>query len=190
MAAIRWVVGALATSLLASAAKAQKRASAVDTGNTAWVLTSTARVLFTTIPGLSLLYAGLMRTKNVLSVLMQCFVLTCLMTLLWLFYGYSLAFDTAGMQAGITTFHSFIGSLDKAFLAGVTVHSTRGTIPEVLFFAFQLSHRHPGADHRRLRGAAQVLRDAAVHGGLAHFRLPPRAAGEPPSTSDPCSSAR
>jgi Amt family ammonium transporter len=163
MAAIRSVVGALASFLLAGAAQAQDGASAIDTGDTAWILTSTALVLFMTIPGLSLFYAGLVRTKNVLSVLMQCFVLTCLITLLWLFYGYSLAFDSTGMQAGVTTLHSFIGSLDKAFLAGVTVESESGTIPEVLFFAFQLTFAiiTPaliiGAFAERLRFSAMLL---------------------------------
>ena len=91
----------------------------IDRGDTAWILTSTALVLFMTIPGLSLFYAGLVRTKNVLSVLMQCFVLTALITLLWLAYGYSLAFDTSGMQAGVVNLHSFVGTLEKAFLRGV-----------------------------------------------------------------------
>ena len=111
----------------------------IDRGDTAWILTSTAFVLFMTIPGLSLFYAGLVRTKNVLSVLMHCFVLTALITLLWLAYGYSLAFDTNGMQAGVVSFHSFIGTFEKAFLRGVGVDSISGTIPEPLFFAFQMT---------------------------------------------------
>ena len=111
----------------------------VDTGDTAWILTSTALVLFMTIPGLSLFYGGLVRTKNVLSVLMQCFVLTAFMTLLWLAYGYSLAFDTTGMQEGVTNLHSFVGGFGKAFLAGVGPDAVSGTIPEVLFFAFQMT---------------------------------------------------
>ena len=73
----------------------------IDRGDTAWLLTSTALVLFMTIPGLSLFYGGLVRTKNVLSLLMHCFVLTALVTVLWLVYGYSLAFDTRGMVAGV-----------------------------------------------------------------------------------------
>ena len=111
----------------------------MDRGDTAWLLTSTALVLFMTIPGLSLFYAGLVRTKNVLSVLMHCFVLTALITLLWLAYGYSLAFDTGGMQAGAVNLHSFIGTFDKAFLRGVGIDSLFGTIPEPLFFAFQMT---------------------------------------------------
>jgi len=125
--------------LLGSAAPALAQEGAVDSGDTAWILTSTALVLFMTIPGLSLFYAGLVRTRNVLSVLMQCFVLTALMTLLWLAYGYSLAFDTGGMAAGVTNLHSFIGTLDKAFLRGVGPDAVSGTIPEVLFFAFQMT---------------------------------------------------
>lgn len=69
---------------------------AIDSGDTAWVLTSTALVLFMTIPGLSLFYAGLVRSKNALSVLMQCFAITCLASILWLVYGYSLAFSDGG----------------------------------------------------------------------------------------------
>ena len=111
----------------------------IDRGDTAWLLTASALVLFMTIPGLSLFYGGLVRTKNVLSLLMQCFVLTALVTLLWLAYGYSLAFDTSGMAAGVVNLNSFIGSFGKAFLSGVGVDSVTGTIPEPLFFAFQLT---------------------------------------------------
>jgi Amt family ammonium transporter len=106
---------------------------AVDTGDTSWILTSTALVLFMTIPGLSLFYAGLVRSKNALSVLMQCFSITCMMSILWLVYGYSLAFsDGGGMQAGI-------GGLSNAFLAGVGRDSVSGTIPETVFVMFQLT---------------------------------------------------
>ncbi len=111
----------------------------LDTGDTAWILTSTALVLFMTIPGLALFYCGLVRTKNVLSVMMQCFALTALMTILWLAYGYSLAFGTGGMEAGTTNLHSFIGTFEKAFLRGVGPDTVSGTIPEVLFFAFQMT---------------------------------------------------
>jgi Amt family ammonium transporter len=129
-------IGALALVLLPRAARAQEEASA-NSGDTAWMLTSTALVLFMTIPGLSLFYGGLVRTKNVLSVLMHCFVLTCAISLLWLAYGYSVAFDTAGMQAGATGLHAFVGGLGKAFLAGVGPGTLWGTIPEPLFFAYQ-----------------------------------------------------
>ncbi len=112
---------------------------ALDKGDTAWILTSTALVLFMTIPGLALLYGGLVRTKNVLSVLMQCFTLTALVTVIWLVAGYSLAFDATGMSAGTTTVQSFIGTLNKAFLRGVGSDALWGSIPEVLFVMFQLT---------------------------------------------------
>ncbi len=149
--------------LAARTASAQDGASAIDTGDTAWILTSTALVLFMTIPGLSLFYGGLVRTKNVLSILMQCFVLTCLVTVLWLAYGYSLAFDATGMVAGETNLRSFVGGLDKAFLAGVGADTASGTIPEVLFFAFQLTFAIitpaliVGAFAERMRFSAMLL---------------------------------
>jgi Amt family ammonium transporter len=106
---------------------------AVDSGDTAWVLTSTALVLFMTIPGLSLFYAGLVRSKNALSVLMQCFAITCMVSILWLVYGYSLAFsDGGGAQWAI-------GGLGNAFLSGVSRDSVFGTIPESVFVMFQLT---------------------------------------------------
>ena len=112
-------------------------ADELDTGDTAWILASTALVLFMTLPGLALFYGGLVRTKNVLSVLMQCLALTALMTVLWLDLGYTLAFGTEGMVAGEVNLHSFLGSLDKMFLSGVGTESMSGTIPEILFFIFQ-----------------------------------------------------
>ncbi|MCC8986919.1 MAG: ammonium transporter [Candidatus Contendobacter sp.] len=119
---------------------------ALDTGDTAWMLTSTALVLFMTIPGLALFYAGMVRAKNVLSVMMQCFAITALVTVLWTLYGYSLAFDATGMEAGITNLNSFIGTLGKAFLSGVTVESlwqpvttAPNAIPETVFMVFQMT---------------------------------------------------
>ena len=109
----------------------------LDSGNTAWVLTSTALVLFMTIPGLALFYGGLVRTKNVLSVLMQCLALTALLTLVWLVVGYSLAFDTTGMAAGQGGRTAFIGGLGRVMLAGVGPDTLFGSIPEILFFGFQ-----------------------------------------------------
>ena len=108
---------------------------ALDSGDTAWLLTSTALVLFMTIPGLALFYGGLVRTKNVLSVLMQCFALTGLITIIWIVIGYSLAFDTTGMVGKTTNAHSFIGGLGKFFLSGVTADSLSGTIPETVLSA-------------------------------------------------------
>ena len=87
----------------------------LDSGDTAWMLTSTALVLFMTIPGLALFYGGLVRTKNVLSVLMQCFSLTGLMTILWIVCNYSLAFDTTGMKEGTVNLHSFVGRPKQGF---------------------------------------------------------------------------
>jgi Amt family ammonium transporter len=110
-----------------------------DSGDTAWILASTALVLFMTLPGLALFYGGLVRTKNVLSVLMQCFAIASLVTILWLVFGYSLAFDSTGMQAGVTNPSSFIGGLSLMFLRGVDSSSTSGSIPEVLFFVFQMT---------------------------------------------------
>jgi ammonium transporter, Amt family len=114
-------------------------AEELDSGDTAWMLTSTALVLFMTIPGLALFYGGLVRAKNVLSVLMQCFALTCLTTLLWIAYGYSLAFDTTGMVGGETNLHSFVGGFKLALLGGVGINSISGTIPETVFITFQLT---------------------------------------------------
>src|SRR3990170_1465439 len=95
----------------------------LDSGNTAWMLTSMVLVLFMTIPGLALFYGGLVRSKNVLSVLMQCFMITSLVTVLWTICGYSLAFDTSGMAKGTLNLHSFVGSLAKVFCRNVTVDS-------------------------------------------------------------------
>ncbi|MDP7408012.1 MAG: ammonium transporter [Luminiphilus sp.] len=102
--------------------------------DTAWMLTSTALVLFMTIPGLSLFYAGLVRVKNVLSVLMQCFALTALMSVLWFVMGYTLAFGSSGVEQG-----PWIGDLGNLFLAKVKMDSMSGTIPETLFVMFQLT---------------------------------------------------
>jgi len=102
----------------------------LDSGNTAWILTSTALVLFMTIPGLSLFYGGLVRVKNVLSVLMQCFAITCMVSVIWLVIGYSLAFDTG---------NDAIGGLSKVFMAGVTEDSVSNGLPESVFSMFQLT---------------------------------------------------
>jgi len=110
-----------------------------DSGDTAWMITATALVLLMTIPGLALFYAGMVRVKNALSVLMQCFAITALISVLWMIYGYSLAFDTSGMTAGQVNLHSFIGGLGKAFMSGVTVESLVATIPESVFATFQLT---------------------------------------------------
>lgn len=98
--------------------------------DTAFIIMATALVLFMTLPGLALFYGGLVRARNVLSVFMHCFALACLMSILWLAVGYSVAFGDAG---------PWFGGFGKAFLTGVTADSVSGTIPEVLFFAFQMT---------------------------------------------------
>ena len=122
-----------------AALAAEAAAPAVDSGDTAWMLTATALVLFMTIPGLSLFYAGMVRSKNVLSVLMQCFAITSLMTVIWALVGYTLAFGTSGMEKGVVNLHSFVGSLEKAFLGGVTRDSVTLAIPETVFMVFQMT---------------------------------------------------
>lgn len=118
----------------------------LNSGDTAWMLTSTALVLFMTIPGLALFYAGMVRAKNVLSVMMQCFAITALVTVLWTLYGYSIAFDTTGMAADTLNLNSFVGGLSKAFLSGVTLDSlwqpvstAANAIPETVFMTFQMT---------------------------------------------------
>lgn len=108
-------------------------AGEIDTGDTAWMLTSTALVLFMTLPGLALFYSGLVGNRNVLSVLMQCFSITCLVSIFWVVIGYSLVFTDGGaMQA-------WTGGLAKVFLAGITTESTEGSIPETVFLMFQMT---------------------------------------------------
>ncbi len=120
-------VAAGAAAVIASVSGA---ADTLDGGDTAWVLTATALVLFMTVPGLSLFYAGLVRVRNVLSVLMQCFTIVCVVTILWLIVGYSLAFDD-GLP--------IVGGLSKAMFAGVGEDAMSGTIPESAFATFQLT---------------------------------------------------
>ncbi len=103
----------------------------LSAGDTAWMLTATALVLFMTIPGLSLFYAGMVRAKNALSVMMQCFTITCMVTILWTCYLYSLAFGD--------DINGLVGGLGKAFMAGIGTDSLSGTIPETVFSMFQLT---------------------------------------------------
>ena len=109
---------------------AQAATPKLDSGDTAWMLVSTALVLMMTIPGLALFYGGMMRKKNVLSVLMQCFAITCLMSILWMVIGYSLAFAEG---------NAYVGGLGKMFLSGMTVGAVNGTIPDSLFMVFQMT---------------------------------------------------
>ena len=99
--------------------------------DTAWIIVATALVLFMTLPGLALFYGGLVRARNVLSVFMHCFSIACLMSILWLVAGYSIAFGPG--ESGLW------GGLGKAFLNGVDADSLAGTLPEILFFAFQMT---------------------------------------------------
>lgn len=121
--------------LLPGVASAQE----LDTGDTAWMITATVLVLMMTIPGLSLFYAGMVRSKNVLSVLMQCFAITGIVTVIWMLFAYSLAFDTTGMEAGVVNFHSIVGGLGNMFMSGIDFDSMTGTIPESVFATFQMT---------------------------------------------------
>ena len=124
--------GASAALIMAALpAVAQTAAAAADKGDTAWMLTSSALVLFMTLPGLALFYGGLVRSKNMLSVLMQCTLITALVMVIWVLWGYSMAFG-----GGLSPYW---GGLGKAFLAGVTPASVSGTIPEYVFSVFQMT---------------------------------------------------
>jgi Amt family ammonium transporter len=120
---------ALPAILLPTAAAAEEAAK-LDTGDTAWILTSTALVLMMTIPGLALFYGGMVRKKNVLTMVMQSFAICCLVTVLWMLLGYSLAFAEG---------NAFVGGLDKALLTGMGVDALSGTIPETVFMTFQMT---------------------------------------------------
>ncbi len=113
--------------------------SMLSPADTAWLLTATALVLFMTIPGLALFYGGLVRSKNVLSVLIQCLAITALVTVIWVVYGYSIAFDQIGMQADVLTPASFVGGISKLFLRGVSGGSIVGTVPETVYVTFQMT---------------------------------------------------
>lgn len=133
------ILAGMFLAFLPAIASAQSSDGGIDTGDTAWILVATALVLFMNIPGLALFYGGLVRRGNVLSVLMQCFVLTAVMTLVWLVGGYSLAFSTQGMSEGSVNLNSFIGGFDLVMLKGITADTVEGTIPKLLHFAFQMT---------------------------------------------------
>ncbi|MCZ6566291.1 MAG: ammonium transporter, partial [Gammaproteobacteria bacterium] len=105
-------------------------ADELNSGDTAWMLVATVLVLFMTIPGVALFYAGMVRAKNVLSVMMHCFTITCLCSVLWLIFGYSIAFGDEG---------AYWGGLDNLFLKQLSVDSMSGTIPETVFITFQMT---------------------------------------------------
>jgi Amt family ammonium transporter len=126
---VKRIGGALAA-LGAAVCPALVQAQAIDSGDTAWLLTSTALVLLMTLPGLALFYGGLVRSRNVLSVLMQCFALCCIVSLIWMAFGYSAAFAEG---------NGFLGSFSKAWLRGVEVGTVHGTVPESVFVMFQMT---------------------------------------------------
>jgi Amt family ammonium transporter len=144
---------------------------AIDTGDTAWMLTSTALVLFMTLPGLALFYAGLVGSRNVLSVIMQCFSIACLVSVIWVICGYSLAFG--GSVGG------YVGDLSRAWLSGVELDTVSGTIPESVFVMFQLTFAiitpalFVGAFAERMRFSALLLFSGAwvlvVYFPVAHW---------------------
>ena len=115
------------------AAVAEEAPAEINAGDTAWMITATVLVLFMTLPGLALFYGGLVRTKNILSVLVQCFAMAAVMSILWVVCGYSLAFGTGGGM------NWAIGDLSKIFLKGVTADSVSGSIPETVFITFQMT---------------------------------------------------
>ena len=123
------LVGALGAPEGAFAAETPK----LDSGDTAWMLTSTALVLMMTIPGVALFYGGMVRKKNVLATAVQSFAVTCVMTVLWMIIGYSLAFTDGGAA------NAFVGGLDKMLLRGIGVDTLSGTIPETVFMTFQMT---------------------------------------------------
>ena len=119
--------------LLCSSVSFAQAPAAMNGADTSWLLTSTALVLFMTLPGLALFYAGLVRSKNVLSIIIQCFAITSVASIVWLACGYSLAFGNGGFQ------QAWIGGFSKSWLSGVTPASLSGQVPEYLFFMFQLT---------------------------------------------------
>jgi Amt family ammonium transporter len=125
-----WALAGATALLAASASGALAQEDVLDTGDTAWMLTSTALVLMRTIPGLAMFYAGMVRKKNVLAMSMQVFATCCVATLVWMALGYSLAFGGEG---------TYIGGFSRVFLSGMTVESLSGTIPESVFMMFQMT---------------------------------------------------
>ena len=162
----------LGTALFATEALAQE-APKLSEGNTAWLLTSTALVLFMTLPGLALFYGGLVRSQNVLSALMHCFTICCLVSVLWLAFTYSLAFGDGGPM------NPWIGGFGKVFLSGVGVSTLAGNIPETVFFMFQMTFAIitpaliVGAYVERIKFSAVVLFTALwsifVYAPIAHW---------------------
>ena len=161
------VASVLLLALLSQSAAAE---SPINSGNTAWILTSTALVLFMTLPGLALFYGGLVRSKNVLSVLMQCFAITCVVSILWLVGVYSMAFAEG---------NDWVGGLSNAFMGNLSEDSLSGDIPESVFAMFQLTFAIitpaliVGAFAERIRFASMLLFSAlwlvVVYGPVTHW---------------------
>ncbi len=159
--------------IILTALSTQAFADELNGANTAWILTSTALVLFMTIPGLSLFYGGLVRSKNVLSVLMQCFAITCMASLIWFAFGYSLAFGDGGSM------NAWIGNLDNLLMGNITEDSMAGDIPESVFAMFQMTFAVitpaliVGAFAERMRFSAMLLFSAlwliVVYAPITHW---------------------
>jgi ammonium transporter, Amt family len=149
--------GCLLLPMLAGLLPAAAHAGEMNGADTAWILTSTVLVLFMTIPGLALFYGGLVRSKNVLSVLMQCFAITCVVSVLWLVFVYGLAFGNGG------ALNAWIGGFDKVMFDGVSRNSLTGSIPETVFSMFQMTFAIitpaliVGAFAERMRFSAMLL---------------------------------
>jgi len=129
---IHKITGGMLLVMLLTPQTSLAQSAVLNGGNTAWMLTATALVLFMTLPGLALFYAGLVRVKNVLSVMMQCFAIACMVSIAWMIFGYALAFGDGGSM------QKFVG-LSKFFLSGVGVDSLTGDIPETVYFMFQMT---------------------------------------------------
>jgi Amt family ammonium transporter len=136
---LRKVAGLSALLSLVTPGLAMADEVVLNSGDTSWMLMASVLVLLMTIPGLALFYGGMVRSKNVLSVMMQCFAITGLISILWVIYGYSIAFDATGMESGVTNLNSFVGGLSKAFLSGITQASLTMTVPESVFVMFQMT---------------------------------------------------
>jgi Amt family ammonium transporter len=159
--------------IILTALSTQAFADDLSGANTAWILTSTALVLFMTIPGLSLFYGGLVRSKNVLSVLMQCFAITCMASLIWFAFGYSLAFGDGGSM------NAWIGNLDNLLMGNIAEDSMAGDIPESVFAMFQMTFAVitpaliVGAFAERMRFSAMLLFSAlwlvVVYAPITHW---------------------
>ena len=151
------------TEVAEAATEAAEEAPSINPGDTAWMIVACALVLFMTLPGLALFYGGLVRTKNILSVLMQCYAMAGIMTLIWVVYGYSMAFNTDGMVAGEVNLNSLVGGLGTMFLSGLKQESVSGSIPEAVFVMFQMTFAIitpaliVGAFAERIKFSAMIL---------------------------------